>query len=58
MGTGPFKFVEWVQGDHITLVRNDDYWGGKPYLDKVIIKTVKEDGARVMMLQSGTPNSS
>jgi peptide/nickel transport system substrate-binding protein len=53
VGTGPFKFVEWVQGDHITLVRNDDYWGGKPYLDKVVIKTVKEDGARVMMLQSG-----
>lgn len=52
-GTGPFKFVEWIHGDHITLVRNDEYWGGKPYLDKIIIKTVKEDSARVMMLQSG-----
>jgi len=52
-GTGPFKFVEWVHGDHITLTRNDDYWGGKPYLDQIIIKTVKEDSARVMMLQSG-----
>jgi ABC-type transport system substrate-binding protein len=53
VGTGPFKFVEWIHGDHITLVRNDDYWGGKPNLDKIIIKTVKEDSARVMMLQSG-----
>jgi len=52
-GTGPFKFVEWVHGDHLTMVRNDDYWGGKPYLDKIIVKTVKEDSARVMMLQSG-----
>jgi ABC-type transport system substrate-binding protein len=53
VGTGPFKFVEWVHGDHLTMVRNDDYWGGKPNLDKIIVKTVKEDSARVMMLQSG-----
>jgi len=53
VGTGPFKFVEWVHGDHLTMVRNDDYWDGKPYLDKIIVKTVKEDSARVMMLQSG-----
>ena len=53
VGTGPFKFVEWVHGDHITLARNDDYWGGKPKLDKIVIKTVKEDSARVMMLLSG-----
>jgi ABC-type transport system substrate-binding protein len=53
VGTGPFKFVEWVHGDHLTMVRNDDYWGGKPYLDKITVKTVKEDSARVMMLQSG-----
>lgn len=53
VGTGPFKFVEWVHGDHLTLARNDDYWGGKPKLDKIIVKTIKEDSARVMMLQSG-----
>ncbi len=52
VGTGPFKFVEWVQGDHLTLARNDDYWGGKPKLDKIIVKTVKEESARVMMLMS------
>lgn len=53
IGTGPFKFVNWVHGDQITLTRNDDYWGGKPKLEQVIIKTVREDSARVMMLQSG-----
>jgi ABC-type transport system substrate-binding protein len=53
VGTGPFKFVEWVHGDHITLVRNDHYWAGKPKLEKIIVKTIKEDSARVMMLQSG-----
>jgi ABC-type transport system substrate-binding protein len=53
VGTGPFKFVDWVHGDHLTLTRNDAYWGGKPKLDKIIVKTVKEESARVMMLQSG-----
>jgi ABC-type transport system substrate-binding protein len=53
VGTGPFKFVEWVHGDHVTLARNDAYWGGKPKLDKIVIKTVKEESARVMMLLSG-----
>ena len=53
VGTGPFKFVEWIHGDHLTMVGNDEYWAGKPRLEKIIVKTVKEDSARVMMLQSG-----
>jgi ABC-type transport system substrate-binding protein len=53
VGTGPFKFVEWVRGDHITLIRNDEYWDGMPRLDKVVIKTVREDSARVMGLEAG-----
>jgi ABC-type transport system substrate-binding protein len=53
VGTGPFKFVEWVRGDHVTLERNDDYFEGKPRLDKVIIKTVREDSSRVLGLEAG-----
>ncbi len=53
VGTGPFKFVEWVKGDHVTMERNDDYWGGRPNLDRVVVKTVREDQARVLMLESG-----
>jgi ABC-type transport system substrate-binding protein len=52
-GTGPFKFVEWVKGDRVVVERNDAYWGGRPLLDRVAVKTVKEDSARVLMLQSG-----
>jgi len=53
VGTGPFKFVEWVKGDHVTMERNDAYWGGAPNLDRVVVKTVREDQARVLMLESG-----
>ena len=53
VGTGPFKFVEWVRGDHITLERNDEYFEGKPRLDKVVVRTVREDSARVLGLEAG-----
>lgn len=54
VGTGPFKFVKWVKDDHISLVRNDDYWGGAPKLNKIIIKSIPETSTRLMALQSGS----
>jgi peptide/nickel transport system substrate-binding protein len=53
VGTGPFKFVEWVPGDHITLERNDDYWGTKALLDQLIIRPISDASARLQALQSG-----
>ena len=56
IGTGPFKFQEWVSGDHQTLVRNDDYWdkaSGGPYLDEVVIKILPEPTTRVAGLETG-----
>lgn len=54
VGTGPFKFKEWVRGDHITFVRNDDYWDKtKPYLDSVIIRIMPSAAARVQALLAG-----
>lgn len=35
---GPFKLLEWINDDHITVARNDTYYGGAPYLDRYIIK--------------------
>ena len=49
-GTGPFKFVEWVKDDHITLVANDNYWRAKPKLDKLIFRVIEDASARLMAL--------
>jgi peptide/nickel transport system substrate-binding protein len=53
VGTGPFKFKEWKSKEHIALVRNEDYWGKKAYLDEAIFKVVPEYGARMMGLRTG-----
>ncbi|MEN6571680.1 MAG: ABC transporter substrate-binding protein [Anaerolineaceae bacterium] len=58
VGTGPYKLVEWVHGDHITLERNMDYWGGWPEkdgkpIDKVVIKFVTEPATQRLMLEKG-----
>ena len=54
VGTGAFKFVEWVPGDHITLEANRDYWGEKPKLDRLIFRVIKDGTARLMELKAGT----
>jgi ABC-type transport system substrate-binding protein len=54
VGTGPFKFVEWLQGDRIVVERNPDYWQeGVPYLDKVIYKFIPEEATALMQLRLG-----
>jgi peptide/nickel transport system substrate-binding protein len=54
-GTGPFKLVEWVPGDHITLTKNASYWQtGKPYLDGVQIPILRDQQAMVTQLEAGT----
>lgn len=53
IGTGPFKYAEFVKGDHILLKRNDDYWGTKPQWASVRFLPMKDRGARVDALLSG-----
>jgi peptide/nickel transport system substrate-binding protein len=52
-GTGPFKFESWTVGDRLSLVRNDDYWGDKAKLDKVIFRPISDNAARLQALQNG-----
>jgi peptide/nickel transport system substrate-binding protein len=53
VGTGPFRFVEWVKDDRIVLERNPDYWGEKPYLDRVVFRSIPENTVRVLALDKG-----
>jgi peptide/nickel transport system substrate-binding protein len=54
VGTGPFKFVERVRGDHITVQKNEDYWkAGLPKLDKIIYKGIEDENVQYQNLQSG-----
>ena len=53
IGTGPFKFVSWKRGDTIELEANADYFEGRPKLDKITLKIVPDNSARVVALESG-----
>jgi len=53
IGSGPFKFVEWVKEDHVTMVANDDYFGGRPYIDKLIFKVIPTHATAVAALEAG-----
>ena len=53
IGTGPFKFSKWVKGSHIELIANPDYFQGRPYLDKIIIKFISEIGVRTAAFEAG-----
>lgn len=52
IGTGPFKFVEWVKDDHITLEANPNYWGGRPKLDRITFKPIPESATRSAAIQT------
>lgn len=45
VGTGPFRFEDWRQGDSITLIRNDDYWGDAPALTQATFKFISDPTA-------------
>ena len=53
IGTGPYKFVEWVPGDRLVIEKNPDYWGEKAKFDRVVLKPIKSGPARVAALLAG-----
>jgi peptide/nickel transport system substrate-binding protein len=55
VGTGPFKMAEWVPGDHITMVKNENYRGypETPYLDKVVVRITPSREVGMAMIQTG-----
>lgn len=53
VGTGPFKFSRWDKKDKIVLIANDEYWGGRPNLDRVIFRSIPDNAVRLIELQQG-----
>ena len=53
IGTGAFKFVEWVPGNRLVLARNDEYWGPKPDWAKVTFRPISNNASRVAALLAG-----
>lgn len=53
VGTGPFRFVEWVQGDHVTLERNPDYWGEPVALAKATFRFISDPTAAFAAMMAG-----
>ncbi len=53
VGTGPFKFVDWVKDQQLVLDANTDYWGGAPKVDRVIIRPIGEPSTRLAALLTG-----
>lgn len=54
VGTGPFRFVEWVPDSHIKLERFPEYFiKGQPYLDSVVFKIMPDPAAKLAALKAG-----
>lgn len=53
IGTGPYKFVEWVKGQHIKLTVNPDYWGEQPAIPNVTTLFRSDPTVRAAMVRTG-----
>ncbi len=52
IGTGPFKFVSWVRGDRIEFVRNDDFFGGRPKIKRIVWRLVPDENTEITLLRT------
>ena len=52
-GTGPYIAVDCESGDHLTLVKNENYWNGTPKIDELTIRTISEGSTLANALLSG-----
>lgn len=57
VGSGPFKFIEWDPGDHVTLEDNPDYWGEEAHLDSLVFDVVADENDRFLALQGNSAQS-
>jgi peptide/nickel transport system substrate-binding protein len=53
VGTGAYKFKEWVRGERLVLERNPNYWAGAPKIQTVVFQVIPEFSARLAAMLSG-----
>jgi len=53
IGTGPYKFKEWIAGQKIVLVSNTDYFEGRPYIDGYILRIIPDMATMFLELRAG-----
>jgi len=53
VGTGPFMLEDWVIGDRISLVRNPNYWGPAPVLERLVWREVPDASTRLIEVETG-----
>lgn len=52
IGTGPYKFKEWIAGDRIVLVANDDYFEGRPYVSRRVFRVITDSATMFLELKN------
>jgi peptide/nickel transport system substrate-binding protein len=53
VGTGPFKLASYKSRESVTMERNDEYWGGKPVIERIVYQFMTEPSTRELALRSG-----
>lgn len=53
VGTGPFSFVDWKEGERVVMRANPRYWRGKPKLDGLVIRFIPDPAARLIEFKNG-----
>src|SRR5205814_3650265 len=51
--TGPYKLDKWETGREIVLLRNENYWGEKPHLDRIVYRIITDSTTALAALKSG-----
>jgi len=53
VGTGPYRFREWVTGQKIVLISNPDYYEGRPYIDGYVMRIIPDTATMFLELRAG-----
>lgn len=53
VGSGAFRFVRWLPGQEVVLEANPDHWAGRPKVDRVVVRPVKDNARRLAALRAG-----